>query len=88
LPQKYSQLGPPIATGDLNADGLTDFFMGGSAYQSGKIFLQTSAGDFVSKDLVTGMKNEEDLAAVFFDADGDHDLDLLVAGGQHRIWKL
>ena len=81
LPQKYSQLGPPIATGDLNADGLTDFFIGGSAYQSGKIFLQTSAGDFVSKDLVTGMKNEEDLAAVFFDADGDHDLDLLVAGG-------
>ncbi len=27
------------------------------------------------------MKNEEDLAAVFFDVDGDHDPDLLVAGG-------
>ena len=81
LPQKYSQLGPPVASADINGDGLTDFFIGGSAYQSGKIFMQIENGDFVSKDLVTGMKNEEDIGAIFFDADSDNDPDLLVIGG-------
>ena len=81
LPQKYSQLGPPIAIGDVNGDGLMDFFIGGAAYQSGKIFIQDANGNFTSKDLVKGMKNEEDLGAVFFDADGDKDLDLLITGG-------
>ncbi len=81
LPQKYSQLGPPIATGDVNGDGLMDFFIGGAAYQSGKIFIQNANGNFTSNDLVKGMKNEEDLGAVFFDSDNDKDLDLLITGG-------
>jgi enediyne biosynthesis protein E4 len=81
LPQKYSQLGPPIATGDVNGDGLVDFFIGGAAYQSGKIFIQHADGSFISTDLVKGMKNEEDLGAILFDADNDKDLDLLITGG-------
>ncbi len=107
-PQKYSQLGPCLATGDVNGDGLTDFFVGGAARQSGKLFIQNLVGQFDGHDLLplaglkpganstapgfnpargdpnspaTGEKQEEDLAAEFFDADGDHDLDLLVAGG-------
>ncbi len=40
LPHKYSQLGPFIATGDINNDGLTDFFIGGAFNFSGKIFTQ------------------------------------------------
>ena len=40
LPQKFSQLGPCIATGDMNGDGREDFFVGGAAYQSGKLFFQ------------------------------------------------
>ncbi len=81
LPQKYSQLGPCIATGDMNGDGLEDFFVGGAAYQSGRLFFQTTTGSFTATDLVQGMKPEEDLAAQLFDADGDGDLDLLVTGG-------
>jgi hypothetical protein len=85
LLQRYSQLGPCIATGDINGDGLTDFFAGGAANQSGKIFIQQKEGNFVSASLVEGMKVEEDLGAVLFDADGDKDLDLMVTGGSFEF---
>ncbi len=81
LPQKYSQLGPCLATGDINGDGLTDFFAGGAANQSGKIFIQKGDGSFAVTNLVEGIKPEEDLGAVLFDADGDKDMDLLITGG-------
>ncbi len=85
LLQKYSQLGPCIATGDVNGDGLTDFFTGGAANQSGKIFIQSADGNFKSANLVEGIKQEEDLSAVLFDADGDKDLDLLITGGSFEF---
>lgn len=81
LPQKYSQLGPPVAVGDMNGDGLADMFVGGASRQSGKIFLQGSNGRFRSVDLIPEQKMEEDLGAVLFDSDNDKDLDLLVTGG-------
>ena len=40
LPHKYSQLGPFIATGDIDGNGATDFFIGGATGESGKVFLQ------------------------------------------------
>jgi len=80
-PQRYSQLGPCIATGDINGDSLTDFFVGGAANQSGKIFFQKPNGTFIAKDINAGSKPEEDLGSILFDCDGDKDLDLLVTGG-------
>lgn len=79
--QKYSQMGPCIATGDVNGDGLEDLFVGGAANQSGKIYIQQPNGAFTGTDLVQNLKPEEDLGAIFFDADGDKDLDLLITGG-------
>jgi len=84
LPHKYSQLGPFIASGDIDNDGLTDFFIGGAFNSSGKIFLQQTNGSFRSKNLIDSIKVEEDMASTFFDADGDGDLDLLVTGGGFR----
>ena len=83
--QKYSQLGPCIATGDINGDGLEDFFVGGAANQSGKIFIQRGGGKFEATDLVPGIKSGEDLGAILFDADGDKDLDLLITGGSSEF---
>ncbi|HWK05854.1 MAG TPA: VCBS repeat-containing protein [Puia sp.] len=85
IQQKYSQEGPFISTGDLNGDGREDFFIGGAFQQSGKVFLQQPDGSFSGKDLVTGIKNEEDLQSTLFDADGDGDLDLLIAGGSSEF---
>jgi hypothetical protein len=85
IQQKYSQEGPFISVGDVNGDGLEDFFIGGAFKQSGKIFIQNANGTFTGKDLVTGNKYEEDMQSVFFDADGDSDLDLLVVGGSSEF---
>ncbi|MEO6549311.1 MAG: VCBS repeat-containing protein [Ferruginibacter sp.] len=81
LPQKYSQLGPFITTGDINNDGATDFFVGGSFNFSGKIFTQQPGKIFNAKNLVDSIKFEEDMDCIFFDADKDGDADLLVTGG-------
>ena len=81
LPQKYSQLGPPLAVADVNGDGLPDVFIGGGSYQSGTVFIQKSNGSFTSRNLIEKDKIGEDIGAVFFDADGDKDLDLLITQG-------
>jgi len=84
LPQKFSQLGPFITEGDVNGDGLTDFFVGGAYNQSGRFFIQQPDGRFTSKDLSTGEKEQEDLGCLLFDADGDKDLDLFIDSGGYE----
>jgi len=80
VPHQYSQEGPGIAVGDVNSDGLDDFFVGGSTGFSGRIFIQGKADSFVSYPL-PGNNNYEDMGALLFDADGDGDNDLYVVSG-------
>jgi len=87
LPQKYSQLGPFISTGDINGDGLADFFVGGAFKQPGQVFLQQKNGSFLSRPLVNGPKYEEDMQSILVDVDGDHDPDLIIAGGSTEFDK-
>jgi enediyne biosynthesis protein E4 len=80
VPHQYSQEGPGIAVGDVNSDGLDDFFIGGSTGFSGMIFTQGESGTFSSYTL-PGPNNYEDMGALLFDADGDGDNDLYVVSG-------
>ncbi len=85
LPQKFSQLGPFISTGDINNDGKTDFYIGAGFNSLPKIFTQGNNGVFTGKDFTIGSPFQEDEGSVLFDADGDGDLDLLITYGGMRF---
>ncbi len=87
IPHKLSTLGPAMAVGDINNDGLDDFFVGGAKGQTGKIFIQDAFGNFSTLDseILEQDKDFEDVDALFFDVDLDNDLDLIVAGGGNEI---
>lgn len=83
LPHKLSTNGPFSTVGDVDGNGTEDVFVGGAANQSGVLFLQNGDGTFVKSNSQPWMsdKKSEDLGALFFDADGDNDLDLFIASG-------
>jgi enediyne biosynthesis protein E4 len=88
MPLKLSQLGPGQAWGDTDGDGDLDFYLAGAAGQPGQLFINLTVPG--SKEiLLTPLSVDafiedvrfEDMGCLFFDADGDGDLDLYVASG-------
>ncbi len=83
LPNKLSQLGPGMAWGDVNHDGLLDVFMGGAAGQAGRLLIAKTPGRFHTPQSTPfeAEAESEDMGCLFFDADADGDLDLFVVSG-------
>lgn len=84
LPQKYSQLGPFITTGDVNNNGLTDFFVGGGFNSSGVLFTQKEDDTFQYVQFDSTIKYQEDMDTALFDSNGNGHLDLLITYGDTR----
>ena len=88
LPCKNSQMGPGLAVGDINGDGLEDFFTGNGKGFPGAMYVQTDKstfreipGPWIADSIY------EDTGALLFDADNDGRPDLYVVSGGNDLRK-
>ena len=90
IPKMVSTEGPFVTVGDVNGDGLDDFFISGAKGQPSALYVQRPNGTFVAtnKALLDRDRISEDLGAAFFDANGDGKLDLYVATGGNEFSAL
>jgi hypothetical protein len=88
LPYMISRQGPPIATGDINNDGLDDVFIGGGSGIPGRLFVLRKNGSFAESTHAQPWMADtthDDWGALFFDANGDRLPDLYVASGGYHV---
>ncbi|MCK0148250.1 VCBS repeat-containing protein [Arenibacter sp. F26102] len=86
LPHKMSNLGPALAVGDLNNDGLDDLVLGGAIGRKTGVFFQTDTGFQIQEIAAISQDSEfEDVGSSIFDADQDGDNDIYIVSGGNEM---
>ncbi|HEY7684478.1 MAG TPA: VCBS repeat-containing protein, partial [Gemmatimonadales bacterium] len=88
MPHLLSTEGPALAVGDVNGDGLDDFYVGGAKWQPGALLIQRRDGGFRTsrQPALRADSLAEDVDAAFFDANRDGHLDLYVVSAGNEFW--
>lgn len=87
LQKSIATEGPGLAVGDVNDDGLDDFFITNSKNNSPHLYVQSKDGSFKASNTKIFERDSihEGVDALFFDADQDTDLDLYVASAGNEF---
>ncbi|HEY0433485.1 MAG TPA: FG-GAP-like repeat-containing protein, partial [Chitinophagaceae bacterium] len=87
VPEMLSRLGPKAAVADVNADGLDDVVIGGTAGHPAQVYLQSATKRFVRSDQpsIAQFSDFEDNGVLVFDANHDGKPDLLLCPGGNNV---
>lgn len=86
LHRQLSTTGPGIAIGDVNSDGIMDFYQCAPKGSKGIMYWGDNAGHYAPAPLQPWEEEPgfEESAALLIDVDNDSDLDLIIAGSGYE----
>lgn len=87
VPYATTNLGPGMAVGDINGDGLEDIVIGNGKWQKPALLIQNADGTFKVSELplTPEQAKAETTAVALFDANGDGHLEVLLLNGGNEF---